>query len=87
MMMNHAGSTGAMVGWWLLALVVVIGAVSAVMRLTRRSGRPAIEAAPGGAPDLNQRTPARKLLDDRYAAGKIDSEEYRERLITLEQNG
>lgn len=84
-MMGRGGGTGAMVGWVLLALVVLIGAVAAAVTLRRRSDRPAVGAAP--AQDPNRRTRARKLLDDRYAAGEIDSEEYRERLITLEQNG
>jgi putative membrane protein len=86
-MMGHGGGTGAVVGWWLLTLVVLIGAVSAVVLFRRRSTRPVGGAVRGDAMDAHQRTRARKLLDDRYATGTVDSDEYRERLITLEQNG
>ncbi len=85
--MGGGGGTGDMVGWMLLALVVLIGAVSVAVTLIRRSGRPAARPLPGGDQPSLQRTSARKLLDDRYAAGEIDSDEYRERVITLEQNG
>lgn len=85
--MDGASGGGDMVGWMLLALVVLVGAVSVAVTLIRRSRRPAARALPGDDQRSLQRTPARKLLDDRYAAGEIDSDEYRERVITLEQNG
>jgi uncharacterized membrane protein len=64
-----------------------MGAVVTAVTLRRRSARPVGRALVGGRPDMDERTRARELLDDRYAAGQINSDEYRERLITLEQGG
>ncbi len=86
-MMGGGGGGLDMVGWLLFALVVLIGVVSVALTLIRRSGRRAAPALLGDDQRSLQRTSARKLLDDRYAAGEIDSDEYRERVITLEQNG
>lgn len=60
----------AMTGFW--ALVVL--AVAAVFRGTRPSG---------ARPSVSQRHP-REILDERFARGEIDAEEYHARLAVLE---
>ncbi|WP_231921216.1 SHOCT domain-containing protein [Micromonospora auratinigra] len=57
--------------WSLLGLVVLAGLVWLVFRLTE-GGRA------GFAPSA-----ARRILDERYARGEIDEEEYRRRRVGL----
>ena len=81
---------GAGMGWmWLFWLLLVLGVVLLVVVVVRavgggvtRSGadRPDAGARPG-------RGRARQLLDERYARGEITTEEYRERLSELGEDG
>lgn len=89
MMMRHSSGT-AMWEWWLMVgvvLLIIAAMTLGIVRLARRRPRPS------GALDKNrdshQLSPsgARQLLDQRYAAGDLGTDEYRERLVTLEQQG
>ncbi|MFC0004925.1 SHOCT domain-containing protein [Micromonospora siamensis] len=66
---------GPMMGWmwiWsLLGLAVLVGLIWAMFRLTER------ERGPAGS------SSARRILDERYARGEIDEEEYRRRRTAL----
>ncbi|MGR6316918.1 SHOCT domain-containing protein [Micromonospora soli] len=64
-MMWHGPMMGLMWLWFLLGLVVLAGLVWLVFRLT------------GGGPAAGG--PARRILDERYARGELDDEEYRRR--------
>ena len=85
MMMGYGYDGGG--GWmWVLgglmmvAVVVLIGAVVwAVIAATNRGG----SAAATSPVDVGGRARTRQVLDERYARGEIDSEEYTERLHTL----
>ncbi|WP_245669806.1 SHOCT domain-containing protein [Micromonospora mirobrigensis] len=57
--------------WSLLGLVVLVGLIWAMFRLTDRERGPAASAS------------ARRILDERYARGEIDDEEYRRRRGSL----
>lgn len=74
---------GLGMGWmWLFGLILIIGiallvvvAVRAVGGGVRRDDRAATA----------ERGTARRILDERYARGELTTEEYRERLRTLEE--
>ena len=67
-------------GLMLLGVLVLIGlAVWAVIAATNREARTAATSPA----DVGGRTRTRQVLDERYARGEIDSEEYTERLHTL----
>ncbi len=72
---------GSMMGWlWIWPALVLIGVVLLgylAYRLARNSGPGADAAAVAGPPS------ARQILDERYARGEIDDEEYRKRRATL----
>ena len=65
----------------MVAVLVLIGLVVwAVIAVTNRQGPGAAEASPV---ETGGRTRTRQVLDERYARGEMDSEEYTERLHTL----
>ena len=65
----------------MVAVLVLIGLVVwAVIAVTNRRGPAAAEASPV---ETGGRTRTRQVLDERYARGEMDSEEYTERLHTL----
>jgi len=67
-------------GLMMLGVLVLIGvAVWAVVAATNRGG----SAAATSPVDVGGRARTRQVLDERYARGEIDSEEYTERLHTL----
>lgn len=76
-------------GWifWLLLLagivLVVVVVVRAVGGGVRRDERPGGAGADGGR---QGRSRAREIVDERYAAGELTTEEYRERLAALREN-
>jgi putative membrane protein len=75
MMMWFGGGAVAMAVQALIGLVFVgsaVAAVIAVWRLTSRGG-----SWPGASPDGG--STARRLLDERYARGDLDDDEYRRR--------
>lgn len=87
-MMNGYGS---MMGWgwmWIFWILIVIGVVLLVVLAVRmmRGDTP----RRGGDHDTFDRArpqaTARQTLEQRYARGEIDTEEYRERLRVLEED-
>lgn len=78
-MMGNGFGMGGTLLFWLLVLagvvLLVVVAVRAFGGTTNRTGRS--EQAPGS----DDR--AREVLDERYARGELDSEEYRERRRSL----
>ena len=70
-------------GLMMVAVVVLIGAVVwAVIAATNRGNRG--PTAGGASPaEVGGRTRTRQVLDERYARGEMNSEEYTERLHTL----
>lgn len=68
---------GSMMGWfWIWPVLVVIGLVLLgylAYRLTQNR-RPVADTAPVAGP-----TSARQILDERYARGEIDDDDYRRR--------
>ncbi|QJY45515.1 SHOCT domain-containing protein [Pseudonocardia broussonetiae] len=72
---------GSMMGWfWIWPTLVVIGLMLLgylAYRLTQNR-RPGADTVPVAGP-----TSARQILDERYARGEINDEEYRKRRDTL----
>ena len=67
-------------GLMMLGVLVPIGvAVWAVIAATNRGARTAVTSPV----DVGGRTRIRQVLDERYARGEMNSEEYTERLHTL----
>ena len=84
MMGNGYGVAGGWMwifgGLMMLGVLVLIGlAVWAVIAATNREAR----IAATSPADVSGRARTRQVLDERYARGEIDSEEYTERLHTL----
>ena len=70
-------------GLMMLGVLVLIGvAVWAVVTATNRGNRGPSTADTLSA-DVGRRTRARDILDERYARGEMNSDEYTERLRTL----
>ncbi|WP_083706367.1 SHOCT domain-containing protein [Arthrobacter sp. QXT-31] len=73
--MGHYGNDGMwlmwpwMLGWSVLLLAALAALIWAIVRLARGGGE-----GPGSA---------RRILDERYARGEIDDDEYRKRRETL----
>jgi putative membrane protein len=77
---------GAGMGWnWLWWLLILVGVAAVVVGLLRAGGT-------GGRGGRDDRTPpsgtpvstARQILDERFARGEIDEEEYRARRRELD---
>jgi putative membrane protein len=72
-------------GWmWLFWLLIIVGVALLVVVVVRAVGGGTTRdgpAAPGSGPSA-----ARRVLDERYARGELSTEEYQERIRTLEQN-
>ena len=74
---------GLGMGWmWLFGLILIVGIAVLVILAVRMLGS-------GVRGDDRTATPgrgaARRILDERYARGELTTEEYRERLRTLEE--
>lgn len=72
---------GSMMGWfWIWPVLVLIGLILLgylAYRLTQNR-RPGTDTAPAAGPSS-----ARQILDERYARGEINDEEYRKRRTEL----
>ncbi len=62
-----------MLGWSVLLIAGLVALVWVIVRLARTGGQ---------SPDSRSGS-ARSILDERYARGEIDDEEYRQRRQTL----
>lgn len=80
---------GMGMGWmWLFWLLLVIGVVLLVVLAVRAVGGGITRGtSSGGTAPSPARSRAREVLDERYARGELTSEEYRERLQTLGEDG
>jgi len=75
------GHPGHLLFFFLLLGVAAAAVVALVMILRDRSARSAVPlGAPAPAPPL---TEASRILDERYARGEIDDEEYQRRRAVL----
>ena len=76
--------------WWLFGLLVLVGSallVAFIVLAVRMSGggkgRDQGYGSTGPTPGL---TRARQILDERYAAGELTTEQYREQIEVLGEN-
>lgn len=68
-------------GLMMVGVLVLVGlAVWAIIAATRRGSTTAAATTPA---DVSGRERTRQVLDERYARGEMNSEEYTERLHTL----
>ena len=88
--MGTVMGTGCGMGWmWIFWLLLVLGAVLLIVLAIRAVGgglRPdtTTSSRHDGRPG---RSGARQTLDERYARGELTTEEYRERLQALSEDG
>ena len=87
--MMNGGGMGGMGLMWIFGLLTLVGVIVLVVVLvkafTGRSsnpGGPATGRGSGVGPGRG-----REILEERYARGELSTEEYRERLRTLEEDG
>ena len=87
--MMNGGGMGGMGLMWIFGLLVLVGVVVLVVVLVKAfTGRPSTtggsgtNSGPGPGPGRG-----REILEERYARGELSTEEYRERLRTLEEDG
>ena len=75
---------GWMMGWaWVLGGIVVTGLVIGAVALAVMLARPRSGGPHGGSEPSS--VGARRILDDRYARGEIDTAEYEERTRALQR--
>ena len=87
--MMNGGGMGGMGLMWVFGLLVLAGVIVLVVVLVKTlSGRSSNTGAPdhGRAPGADPGR-GREILQERYARGELSTEEYRERLRTLEEDG
>lgn len=75
---HHDGMMGMHWGWWLLWLVILVGAAWAITAAFR-SRRGGSSGGPAGRS-------AEDLLRERYARGEISEEEFEEKLRALRES-
>jgi putative membrane protein len=79
---------GMGMGWlWLFWLLVVAGVVVLVVVAVRAVGGGVSRGDEANGRTSQGRSRARQVLDERYARGEIATEEYRERLRELGEDG
>ncbi|MVT27151.1 SHOCT domain-containing protein [Nesterenkonia alkaliphila] len=83
------GGTGGMVQMWIFGLLVLLGVILLVIVVVKAfTGGSSTTAGSGATGEVGAGPGrARVILDERYARGEIDTEEYQERLRTLEEDG
>lgn len=68
-------------GWgWVFLILLLAGIAAVVVALVRLRTAGRGEQSPGGA----GRSSARQILDERFARGEIDADEYQQRVRQLE---
>lgn len=81
---------GMMWGVWLFGLLLLIGVGLLVVLAVRAVGggvtHGASSAQQADSPPRGS-SRARQILDERYARGELSTEDYRERLQSIEQDG
>jgi putative membrane protein len=84
MMWGNEDNMGS--GWgWLVGLLLLLGIVLLVIWALRAGAARRDGQRYGSAGDLGSRGPsaARQILDERFARGELEAEEYRQRLTVL----
>jgi putative membrane protein len=83
---DHDGGTSWMWGFGSLMvlglLILIVLAVWAVLAVAKREDHAAALAG-CPTPDAGSRSRTRQVLDERYACGELNTDEYTERLHTL----
>lgn len=81
---DHMGGWGGMggaSGWgWVFLVLLLVGVAAVVVALVRLRTAGRGEQSPGAA----GRPSARQILDERFARGEIDADEYQQRVRQLE---
>ena len=87
MMWGNGYGMGFMWWVWPVGLVLVLGVVLltivTIRVFTTGSGASGRQGTPLAGPDSTGRSAARLLLDERFARGELDAEEYRHRVQVL----
>ena len=79
--MGGWGGMGCSSGWgWVFLLLLLVGVAAVTVALVRLRTAGRSEQTPGGA----GRSSARQILDERFARGEIDADEYQQRVRQLE---
>lgn len=88
--MMDGGGLGGMEMMWIFGLLLLVAVIVLVVVLVKAfTGGSSIT---GGRPGASRGVGAgaargREILEERYARGELSTEEYRERLRTLEEDG
>lgn len=82
-MMN--GGMGGMGLMWIFGLLVLVGVIVLVVVLVKAFSGRSPNAGGSGADHKSGTGTGRRILEERYARGEISTEEYHERLLTLEE--
>lgn len=80
------GIGGDMGWWWLFGMLAMIGIGLLVFLAIRLWGGSVTRGAQPGAEGSSVgpvRSPARQILDERFAKGEMTAEDYKSRLLTL----
>lgn len=75
-------------GGWLFGVLMIVGIVLLVILVVRLStgGTNRTRTGDGAHGAATGLSAARRILDERYAKGELDTEEYRERLKALRED-
>jgi putative membrane protein len=82
--MGYGYGMGGMWLWWLFGLILLVGLVLLAVLVVRTLAGGTVSGPPG-APGSAPPNRAREILDERYARGEVSTEEYQERLRSLDQ--
>ena len=80
--MGGMGCMGGMAAMWIIGLLLLVGAVVLTVVLVRAVTNRSRSQGDGEAGPSR----GREILEERYARGELSTEEYQERLRTLEEN-
>ncbi|WP_026821231.1 SHOCT domain-containing protein [Arthrobacter castelli] len=87
--MMNGGGMGGMGLMWIFGLLALVGVIALVVVLVKTfTGTTSNTGASGHSTGRGVGSDrARDILEERYARGELSTEEYRERLRTLEGDG